>query len=128
MQAQRYTNGVLTAIAALLGLHLVGQASHHTSGAPEASIASATQPEQYRRDGAADRPTGSGNDPTEGGLVSAAEQRKIMIFELRNISARLSALETRLGEGLNVNVLTMPQQAAAPAEAAPSQQASTPAP
>ncbi|MCA9288394.1 MAG: hypothetical protein KDA05_07410, partial [Phycisphaerales bacterium] len=109
MQAQRYTNGVLTAIAALLGLNLAGQAlDRGHSLAPEAGIAQA-QPEQYRRDGSANpRPTGVSTDPTQGGLISAAEQRKLMLAELRNVVTRLSSIEQQLASGISVTVTDMP--------------------
>lgn len=109
MQGQRYTNGVLTAIAALLGLNLAGQAlDRGHSLAPEAGIAHA-QPEQYRRDGAATpRSLSVSTDPTEGGMISAAEQRKLMLAELRTIVTRLSSIEQTLGSGISVTVTDMP--------------------
>lgn len=109
MQGQRYTNGILTAIAALLGLNLAGQAlDRGHSLAPEASVAQA-QPEQYRRDGAATpRPLSVSTDPTEGGMVSAGEQRKLMLAELRNIVTRLSSIEQHLASGISVTVTDMP--------------------
>ncbi len=103
MRGQRYTNGVLTAIAALLGLNFVGQAMDQKADVPMASA----QPEQYRRDGAAARPEAS-LDPTEGGMISAAEQRKIIIQELRNLGGRLASIEAKLGTGVNVTVTDMP--------------------
>lgn len=122
MQGQRYTNGVLTAIAGLLGLHLVGQMMDRGAGlGPGIAVAEASQPEQYRRDGAATRPAEQ-MDPTQGGLISAAEQRKIMISELRNLGTRLAAIETKLGSGVSVSVTDMP------AIDWPAQQASAPAP
>lgn len=105
MRGQRYTNGVLTAIAALLGLNFVGQAMDKGQAV---SVASA-QPEQYRRDGAAARPEIQNNDPTEGGMISAAEQRKIIIAELRNLGNRLASIEGKLGTGVNVTVTDMPE-------------------
>lgn len=121
MQGQRYTNGVLTAIAALLGLNLVG---HTVDRGSAVAVAEASQPEQYRRDGAAAR-AADPRDPTEGGMVSAAEQRKVMIAELRAMNARLAAVESRLGAVMSVSVKEMPQMnwpaqaMSAPAEATP---------
>lgn len=108
MQGQRYTNGVLTAIAALLGLNFVGQVMDRGADVGAGvSTARAAQPEQYRREGATERPMGP-MDPTEGGMVSAAEQRKVMIAELRNLGARLASIETKLGSGVSVSVTEMP--------------------
>jgi hypothetical protein len=110
MQTQRYTNGVLTAIGALLALHLVG--THHFKGDVSGSgiaTANAAQPEAYRRAGTiADRPVNH-MDPTEGGMISAAEQRKMIINELRALNARLGAIEASLGDGVNVTVTEMPE-------------------
>lgn len=110
MQTKQFTTGVLTAIGGLLALNLV--ALHHFHGghvSTSISVAGAAQPEAYRRDGVpAERPT-SHMDPTEGGMVSAAEQRKLMLIELRAMNARLVAIETRLGSGVNVAVTDMPQ-------------------
>jgi len=44
----------------------------------------------------------------DGALVSAAEQRKVMISELRNVSARLERVETALKGSLSVKVTEMP--------------------
>ena len=108
MQTQRYTNGVLTVVGGLLALNLV--AGHHFRGTdlgPSIAQASAAQPESYRRDGSAERPAAH-MDPTEGGLISAAEQRKLMLAELRTLNARLASIETKLGAGVNVTVTDMP--------------------
>lgn len=129
MQNQRYTNGVLTAIAALLGLHLVGLAAHRgADGASAIATAKAAQPEAYRRDGTAERPAAH-TDPTEGGLISAAEQRKLMLVELRALNARLASIESTLGNGVNVSVTDMPEikwPAQADATAAATPPAATP--
>jgi hypothetical protein len=101
--------------------------AHHFKGDASAtaiSTASAAQPEAYRRAGTvAERPA-SHMDPTEGGMISAAEQRKLMINELRALNARLGAIEARLGDGVNVTVTDMPEmnwpaQAPVPAAAEP---------
>ncbi len=55
----------------------------------------------------------SGQEPeSPSGLVSAADQRKQMIAELRQISQRLDAVEKRLAKPLQVKVLEMPAQKA----------------
>lgn len=51
------------------------------------------------------------DQPEAGGsLISAAEQRKQMIVELRNISQRLAAVEQRLAKPIQVKVIEMPVQ------------------
>ena len=44
-----------------------------------------------------------------GGLVSAADQRKLMIAELRSISRRMEKLEAQLAKGIDVRVTDMPE-------------------
>ena len=73
-----YTNAVLTAIAAFLGLLAIDRFVDRA--APLESVAMA-QPE---------------DEPGGGALVSAAEQRKQIIAELRNLGKRLDKLEARL--------------------------------
>lgn len=54
---------------------------------------------------------GVGNTPAAGenqGLVSAADQRKTMIDELRAMSSRMERLEALLSKGLTVKVSEMP--------------------
>jgi hypothetical protein len=80
---RRYTNAALTVIAGLLGLNAL---SSSDLLAPSAAHAQ------------------SGED----GLVSAAEQRKVMIAELRNLSSRIERLETTIARGVNVKVTDMP--------------------
>lgn len=80
----RYTNVALSAIAVLLGVIALGQ------GQGGASTALA-QPS-------------SGED----GLVSAAEQRKVMISELRQLNTRVEHLDTAMARAINVKVLEMP--------------------
>jgi len=47
-------------------------------------------------------------DDDESGRISAAEQRKQIINELRALSVRLERLETQLNRGLSVKVTEMP--------------------
>jgi hypothetical protein len=89
--ARTYTNGVLTVIAAVLVLNWLGQ------GATALSTAAA-QP--------ADESAFQPDDPS--GRISAAEQRKQMIGELRSVSARLDRIESALTRGISVKVTDMP--------------------
>lgn len=57
----------------------------------------------------------SGQPETAGALVSAADQRKQIIAELRTMSQRLDAVEKRLAKPLQVKVLEMPVQKERPA-------------
>lgn len=45
----------------------------------------------------------------ESGRISAAEQRKQIIAELKGMSARLERLETQISKGINVKVTQMPR-------------------
>jgi hypothetical protein len=83
---RRYTNAVLTVVACLLGVNVLSQ-----SGMSPVSTALAQQ-------------SGGGEE----GLVSAAEQRKVIIGELRQMSARLERMESAMSKGLNVKVIDMP--------------------
>ena len=93
-----YLNVVLTANAVLLGALLFTQA-RAGSTAPIAlgSTAFAQPPEETDLNA----------------RVSAAEQRKDMIAELRNISQRLANIESRFKGALPVKVTEMPQGAGA---------------
>lgn len=81
-----YTNVMLTLVAGLLAISVLGRATSLSSTA----FADTTQPEE-----------GSG-------LVSAAEQRKAMISELKAIASRLDRLDATMSKVLNVKVLEMP--------------------
>jgi hypothetical protein len=88
MRRNGYLNGVLTVIAVLLGLLVL-------DARPGAGPAAARAQSE--------------DQPGEGaGLISAGEQRKQMIAELRRISARLERLDARLNAVLNVKVTEMP--------------------
>jgi hypothetical protein len=82
-----YQNAVLSAIAVLLALGLIDR----RSGGELASL-----------------PAAHAQQPDQGGMMNALEQRKVMIAELRNISSRLERLEAKLNAGLNVKVTSMP--------------------
>lgn len=79
----RYTQAVLTVIAGLLGVNVLSQPG---ALAPAPAFAQ------------------SGDE----GLVSAAEQRKVMIAELRSLSSRIERLEGAVARGVNVKVIDMP--------------------
>lgn len=96
MRSQQYTNGVLSVIALFLGLLVVGQFSGSGVGPAQASA----QPTRIRHTG--------DEEPKAGGLVSAADQRKVMIAELRDLGQRLDAIEAILARGLDVKVKEMP--------------------
>jgi hypothetical protein len=95
-----YTNVALTAIAVLLGLHLIKGSGISLTDSAQA------------QDGQRDKVTVVGGRPASddsgAGLISAAEQRKAMISELRSINDRLERVESALARGINVNVKTMP--------------------
>jgi hypothetical protein len=87
MDRMKYLNGVLTVIAVLMGLVLLNQSGLGLS----ASRAEASQPERGT------------------GLVSAADQRKQMIEELKKVSARMEKLEKAIEKGVNVKVTSLPE-------------------
>lgn len=87
MRRLGYQNAALTAITILLGLNLVNGGG----GVTTPSSASA-QP-----------------DSDTGGLISAGEQRKVMIAELKAMNGRLERIESKLAAGgVNVKVTDMP--------------------
>lgn len=88
--ARTYTNAMLTVIAIMLGVAVLDRA--------------ATDPVVAR---AHAQPGATASDESTG-LVSAAEQRKIMIAELRQISNRLDKLDGAMSRVLNVKVVEMP--------------------
>lgn len=85
-----YTNGVLTVIAVVLGLNVAVNLGDSRSILPAAAA----------------QPTGPEGPDT--GLISAAEQRKVMIAELRRLSVRMERIEAKLNSGLSVKVTEMP--------------------
>lgn len=86
---------LLTAIALMLGVLVLDRVDGRAvQGRGASAIASGEQPEAST------------------GLISAADQRKQMIAELREISQRLDAVEKRLAKPLQVKVLEMPAQKA----------------
>lgn len=87
-----YSNAALTVIALFLGVIAVDRV---TAGAPTANA-------QQRMS----QPAG---EPSEGGMISAQEQRKQMIAELRSVSQRLDRIEGALHKGISVKVTEMPE-------------------
>lgn len=83
-----YQNAALTAIAVLLAVGLMDR----RPGGEFTSLPAAHAQSQ----------------PDQGGMTNALEQRKIMIAELRSISARLDRIESKLSAGINVKVTSMP--------------------
>jgi hypothetical protein len=83
-----YQNAVLTAIAVVLTLGLIDR----RSGGEFTSL-----PQVHAQP-----------DPDQGGMTNALEQRKIMIAELRSMSAKLDRLEAKLAAGVAVKVTSMP--------------------
>jgi hypothetical protein len=81
---RRTTNILLGAVLCLMGYNALSQ-----TGVGTASTAFA-------------QPSG------EEGLVSAAEQRKVMIAELRSLSSRIERVESVLAKGISVKVTDMP--------------------
>lgn len=91
-----YLNSVLTAIAVLLALLVLGQYGTPTSAQSGVVTTSA---------GGGPDEDGPGTD----GRVSAAEQRKTMIAELRSMSRKLDQMNDMMGKGLSVKVTQMPE-------------------
>ncbi len=87
-----YSNAVLTLIALFLGVIAVDRV---TANAASANAQSRMAP-----------PAG---EPSEGGMISAQEQRKTMITELRGMSQRLDRIEASLQKGISVKVTEMPE-------------------
>lgn len=55
----------------------------------------------------AQQPSSRGGDGDEG-MVSAAEQRKVMIAELRSLNSRMEHMEAVLAKPMSVKVIDMP--------------------
>lgn len=89
LAGHRYTNVLLTLIALSLGVI----AFDSISANPSVAGAAWAQP----------------GDDDEGGRISAAEQRKQIIAELKSMGARLERLDTQLQKGINVKVTEMPR-------------------
>lgn len=92
-----YLNSVLTAIAVMLGLLVLAQ--YGTPSAAQSGVTTLT---------AAGGEPGDDDGPGSDGRVSAAEQRKTMIAELRTMSRKLDQVGEMLNKGLSVKVTQMP--------------------
>ena len=94
-----YTNVVLTVIAVCLGLLVVDRFSE----APEAEA-------QVQTHSGSQQAADPKEEPGRGaGLISAADQRKQMIAELKKLSAKVDALDKSVQAGLTVKVSEMPE-------------------
>ena len=93
MRKRGYTNLMLTVVAAMLALNLADRAT-----SPGGSIASVATTAQAG-------PPGGGPET----LVSAAQQRKMMISEIKSLSERVDRLDKALRAGISVKVTEMPK-------------------
>ena len=84
-----YLNAVLTGNAVLLGIIALGGLGFSGGFASVSKAQNST-----------------GEDPVT--MISAADQRKQMITELRSVSQRLEKIEATLARGINVNVKNFP--------------------
>lgn len=84
---------LLGVIAALLGLNLVATVVVGPGALESRAVAQ------------------QGDDSNPTGFVAAAEQRKLMIAELKTLGARMERLEAAMKAGINVKVLSMPETA-----------------
>lgn len=95
--ASRYLNVILTVNAALLTVVAVNGLTR-SGGVPALESAAYAQGISVR----------NVNDPDEGGRVSAADQRKVMIAELNRIGTRIDRIEALMAKGMNVKVVELP--------------------
>lgn len=98
VRSRSYLNSVLTAIAVLLGLLVLGQYGTPTSAQSGIVTLSGSGPDPSDDD-----------QPGSDGRVSAAEQRKTMIAELKAMSRRLDQMNEMMSKGLSVKVTQMPE-------------------
>ncbi len=91
MRKRSYSNLMLTVIAGLLALNLVDRAT--TPGSGLGSVGAEAQAQ-----------SGPGEN-----MVSAAQQRKLMISELKSLSERVDRLDKTVRAGINVKVTEMPR-------------------
>ncbi len=90
MNKNSYRNGALTVIALSLGILALGQGPNRA----DAQISHAGQ--QVAR-------------PEGGGLISAAEQRKQIMHEMRLLRRQVEQMNAMLRGGLSVRVTEMPE-------------------
>lgn len=106
ISGRAYTNGVLTVVAAILAGHMMSPAFGDGGVVGVGGGGGGGAPAPARSGGS--MPVNGSNESDMGDRISAAEQRKMMIAELRNISARMDRIEAKLSEGINVRVTDMP--------------------
>jgi len=90
-----YTNGALTAIALLLGV-----VAFQNAGVSGVNTAHAQEPAPLAL---------GGDDSDTSGRISAAEQRKQIIAELRTLQTKVERVEQIMNRGMNVKVVDMPE-------------------
>ncbi len=95
LSERTYTNLALSACAVLLGVIAFQMAGGQGSQA------------QAQVGIVGERPTAAPQD----GLVSAAEQRKAIIMEIRSLSERVERMQSVLEKGISVKVTSMPASA-----------------
>jgi hypothetical protein len=109
MRTQGYRNTVLTAIAVLLALNLLAG----LDAGPSETLAQTRAVSGPGR--AAEAAPPIDDESTPSARISAAEQRRTMIQELRGMSQRLDRIEAAMRAGLNVRVTEMPELRLPPA-------------
>lgn len=102
-RALSYLNSVLTVIAVLLAVLVLSQYGTATSAQSGVVTLKGGSPSS----GSAVDPDDDGPGPD--GRVSAAEQRKTMISEMRTMSKKLDQVADLLAKGISVKVTSMPE-------------------
>jgi len=105
-QQRLFTNTILALIAGLLFAMMLDRGQ----GSLISQANAQHQPVQTVRGGSSGGSNSASNDePGEGTeRVTAADQRKVMIAELRSLNARMEHVESVLSKGLTVKVSEMP--------------------
>lgn len=86
------TNALTAVVAVMLGVLVLDRVEQRgVQGSGQAALA-------------------SGQPESGGSLISAADQRKQIIAEIRQISQRLDAIDKRLAKPIQVKVVEMPAQ------------------
>lgn len=92
-------NGLLLVVAAMLGVLILDRIDERALRGHGSVAMASSQPE------------------ATGSLISAADQRKQIIAEVRAISQRLASMEQRLAKPIQVKVIEMPMQKEKPVPA-----------
>ncbi len=108
-QQRLFTNTILTLIAGLLLAMMLDRGQ----GSLISQANAQHQPVQTVRGGSgnsnASSNAGSNDEPGDEGVrVTAADQRKVIIAELRSLNSRMEHVEAVLSKGLTVKVSEMP--------------------